>query len=127
MKWTHRAFLLTVALGLVPMLMAPCVASMTITPNPAPAPTANKLKGQGFYTVGANEMFGFIKFETTLKGTTQVTSATANTNAGLKSWDSTLQVAAGTYNPTKAIVHYLDANMKSQTTVTTSIDDQIVK
>jgi hypothetical protein len=127
MRWTQRALIMSVAFGAVTMLTAPSSISMVITPNPAPPPSANKLKGDGSYIMGANEMFGWIKFETKLKGTTQVTSATATVNAGAKTWESTLQVVAGTYNPTWATLHYLDDKKMPKTSVIDSTLDQIVK
>ncbi len=110
MRQVPRSLSLAFAFFAVLVLTAANSHSMAVMPNPAPfATSANKLEGHGTCTLDPGYMLGGVRFETTLKSTTQVTYANA-TLTGFN-WDSTLIVAPSTYNPTKSIMTVIDAKM----------------
>lgn len=125
MRRAQRSILLAFAFLAMSMLTAANTVSLTVTPNPAPPPSANKLKGDGTYNVDPGFMLGGIRFDVFLKGTGQVTSLNASTNQG--KWDATLQVAPGTYNPSQVVMTVIDAKMKASTIAVIDNKDQVVK
>jgi hypothetical protein len=102
--------------------MAPSI-TLTITPNPQKMP--GKLLGEGFWDLAGQGTLMNITFETELKGTGQVISKPATINGKL--WEATLIVAPGTYNPSRAVMRWVDAAKKSQTLVVPNNNDQVVK
>jgi hypothetical protein len=125
MRQKRYAVALSFLLLVVPVVlaqMAPSI-SLSITPNPKKMP--GKLLGEGTWDLAGQGTLVSITFETELKGTGQVISKPATINGKL--WEATLTVAPGTYNPSRAIMRYVDAAKKSQSMTVPNNNDQIVK
>ena len=108
----------------IPMVMGATVSNQTITVNPGGA--ASKIKGEGTWTLGDNEFRQGLRWEITLKGSNPV--QTTGVDAGYDdapdphTWQSTMLVAAATYNPCKITLSYI--NMKTKLKGSVSNEDK---
>jgi hypothetical protein len=124
MRWLAVAACLLCAVP--PALAAPFISINAITPNPGGQ--ASKIKGNGFWNLDAGWNPNGIAFDVMLKGTTQHTwnwasAARGNPN---NTWECTLTVAAGTYNPCTATLYWIDPNNMPGSTPVANNQDQVV-
>jgi len=116
----------TLFLGLLPYLLRAPQINIVIDPNPNKQ--AGKIRGYGIWSLDPGTSYTSVKFEVTLKNSNPLQSTyTDKAGSAQGTWDATLGVIAGTYNPCTATLHWIDKNMQAQKTNVTNTFNNVVQ
>ena len=123
MRKTRMLVAICFVLIVTPMLMGARFIALVVTTNPGGV--KGQIQGAGAYGLENTDTFMQVNYTATNSGT----GATPNFNdaTGGGNWTVLLPVFAGTYNPNKATLYYVDGNNNMQTLPTTDINNYRVQ